>query len=62
MARVAIVVERWVVSLGWQYDKGFPNEELALDRGATLEGERIPVRIYRRTPEGPEIIYESPRP
>lgn len=64
MARATIVVEKWSPVLGWRHDKGFPEggEDPALERAKFLEGKGIPARVYRRAPDGPEIIYESPRP
>ena len=63
MARAEIIVEKWVYSLGWQYDKGYPRngEDLALLRAHLMEGVGVSARVYRRTPEGPKVIYESPR-
>ena len=64
MARATVIVEAWVPSLGWEYYRGYPegDEVLALLRAEVLEQKGVPVRVYRRTPEGPKIIYESPRP
>jgi hypothetical protein len=63
MARAIIIVEKWSPVLGWQYDKGYPedDEDLALLQAHLLEGVGVPARVYRRTPDGPEIIYESSR-
>ena len=63
MARAMIIVEKWVYTIGWEYDKGYPkdDEDLALLQAQLIEGLGVPARVYRRTPEGPEIIYESSR-
>ena len=61
MARATIVVEKWFYSIGWQYYQGYPSsdENLALSRAKLMESLGILARVYRRTPEGPEVIYES---
>ena len=63
MTRSGIVVERWVVSLGWQYHKGFHKAAIlaALECAFALENLGTPVRVYERTPDGPKIVHESPR-
>jgi hypothetical protein len=63
MARATIIVEKWSPVLGWQYDGGYPSsdEDLALLQARVLEARGTPVRIYRRTPDGPQVIYESPK-
>jgi hypothetical protein len=64
MSRAGIVVEKWVYVIGWQYDSSYPkdDEDLAMLGAKSLEKAGVLVRVYRRTPEGPQVIYESPKP
>ena len=64
MARAGIVVKKWVCAMGWQHDKGFPGAAIlaALAHATLLENQGTPVRVYERTPGGPKVVYESPRP
>ena len=64
MARAGLVVEKWVVSIGWQYDKGFSAAAIlaALEHAFALQNLGTPVRVYERTPEGPKVVHETPRP
>lgn len=57
MARAQVIVEKWVCAIG------YPNsdEDLALLRAHLTESVGVPARVYRRTPEGPQVIYESPK-
>lgn len=61
MARAGIIVEQWVVSLGWQYSKSFLRQQklAALAHAKALESKRIPARVTKLTPEGPKVVYES---
>jgi len=63
MARATVIVQKWVISIGWQYDRGYPedDEDLALLRAHLLESKGIPARVCKRTPKGPQIIYETKR-
>ena len=63
MARTTIIVEKWDFSIGWHFESSFTESQLdlALKRAKLMEGIGVPAQVYRSTPDGPEIIYESPR-
>ena len=62
MARAGIVVEAKHPT-GWRHAMGQPasGERTALAFARILEERGTRTRVYRRTPDGPKVIYESPR-